>query len=61
MLIHDLSPLNTPTNQILTALVREIKLPITAKMRLLDTKEECVAFAKMIESTGVAALAVHPR
>jgi len=46
---------------ILTTLVKNIPRPITCKVRILATIEETVSLARMIESTGVAALAVHGR
>ena len=48
---------------ILTTLRRNLpaSLPITAKIRLLDDYKESLALAQMIESCGVAALAVHAR
>lgn len=47
--------------QILTALVQGISIPVTCKIRLLPTMEETLNLVKIIESTGVAALAVHGR
>lgn len=47
--------------QILTSLVKCVEVPITCKIRILPTIEESIAFAKMAESTGIAALAVHGR
>lgn len=47
--------------QILTSLVKSVEVPITCKIRILPTIEETVAFAKLAESTGIAALAVHGR
>jgi tRNA-dihydrouridine synthase len=49
------------TGQILTALVRACRVPVTCKIRLLDTVEATVAFAKAAEAAGVAAVAVHAR
>ncbi|KAK3745585.1 hypothetical protein QZH41_016225 [Actinostola sp. cb2023] len=46
---------------ILTTLVKGIHKPVTCKIRILPTVEESVKLAKLIESTGVAALAVHGR
>lgn len=37
------------------------ELPVTAKIRLLPTRAATLEFAKMVESCGVAALAVHGR
>jgi tRNA-dihydrouridine synthase 1 len=33
-----------------------IKIPITAKIRIFETIEKSVEYAKMIESTGVAVI-----
>ena len=42
-------------------LVKESGLPVTAKIRLLQTDEQTVELCKMIESCGVAAITVHCR
>ncbi|XP_065827331.1 tRNA-dihydrouridine(20) synthase [NAD(P)+]-like isoform X2 [Oscarella lobularis] len=47
--------------QILSSLVKAVSKPVTCKIRILPTIEETVSLAKMIESTGVKALAVHGR
>ena len=47
--------------EILTTLVAGVSIPVTCKIRLLPTVAETVALAKLIESTGVAALAIHAR
>lgn len=49
--------------RILTAMVRAVKKPVTVKFRKGFTEEDCnaVEFAKMAESSGVAAVAVHGR
>ncbi|KAF7728329.1 tRNA-dihydrouridine(20) synthase [NAD(P)+]-like [Apophysomyces ossiformis] len=47
--------------KILTNLVKNCGLPVTCKIRLLDTPEKTVELVKMIESTGVKALTVHCR
>jgi len=46
---------------ILTLLVKELSVPVTCKIRVLPSLEETVKLAKLIESTGVSALAVHGR
>lgn len=46
---------------ILEALVQNIKLPITCKIRVLEDTEETVKLVKMISKTGISALAVHCR
>lgn len=48
-------------NRILSTLVKEISCPITCKIRVLDCIEDTIKLAKLIESTGVSALAVHGR
>ncbi|XP_078444480.1 aldolase-type TIM barrel family protein isoform X1 [Wolffia australiana] len=50
-LIHD----------ILTTLRRNLDLPVTCKIRLLENTQETVELARRIEKTGVSALAVHGR
>ncbi|PIK43569.1 putative tRNA-dihydrouridine(20) synthase [Apostichopus japonicus] len=47
--------------QILTTLVQGCKLPITCKIRILPKLEDSLSLVKLIEGTGVAALAVHGR
>lgn len=49
--------------KILTAMVKAVKKPVTVKFRKGFTKEDCnaVEFARMAESSGVAAIAVHGR
>ncbi|KAL7054642.1 hypothetical protein AAHC03_025909 [Spirometra sp. Aus1] len=47
--------------EILTTLVNNLSIPVTCKIRIPDNLEDTIALAKVIESTGVAALAVHGR
>ncbi|KAG2208011.1 hypothetical protein INT46_010747 [Mucor plumbeus] len=47
--------------QILTKLVQHSGMPVTCKIRLLETREKTVELVKMIASTGVKALTVHCR
>lgn len=47
--------------EILTTLVRNLPKPVTCKIRLLDRMEDTVDLVRIIESTGVSALAVHCR
>jgi len=47
--------------EILTTLVRNIPRPITCKIRLLKTTERTIDLVKLIEQTGVSAIAVHCR
>ncbi|KAJ3122084.1 tRNA-dihydrouridine(20) synthase [NAD(P)+]-like [Physocladia obscura] len=46
---------------ILTALVENVPLPISAKIRMLETTEKTIELAKRIEKTGVSALGLHCR
>lgn len=46
---------------ILTTLVRNLSIPVTCKIRIKTSVEETLEFAKMVESTGIAALGVHGR
>lgn len=46
---------------ILSALVRGVSIPVTCKIRLLPTPEATFDLVKVIERTGVAAIAVHGR
>ncbi|XP_077982851.1 tRNA-dihydrouridine(20) synthase [NAD(P)+]-like [Glandiceps talaboti] len=47
--------------EILTSLVKAVSKPVTCKVRILPKLEDTIALAKVIESTGVVALAVHGR
>ena len=49
--------------KILTAMVKAVKKPVTVKFRKGFTEEDCnaVEFARMAESSGVAAIAIHGR
>ncbi|KAI8804646.1 hypothetical protein BJ742DRAFT_823686 [Cladochytrium replicatum] len=46
---------------ILEALVKSVPLPISCKIRILDTVENTLALIHRIEDTGVKAIAVHCR
>ncbi|ORX84435.1 FMN-linked oxidoreductase [Anaeromyces robustus] len=46
---------------ILTNLVNNLSIPVTCKIRLLNTYEETIDLVKRIEATGVAAITVHCR
>eukprot|EP00124_Ichthyophonus_hoferi_P005144 Ihof_evm1s680 gene=Ihof_evmTU1s680 len=46
---------------ILTTLINNIPVPITCKIRILSSYEETIALARLIESTGVAAMGLHGR
>ncbi|KAK7505824.1 hypothetical protein BaRGS_00003095 [Batillaria attramentaria] len=47
--------------QILTTLVEGLSIPVTCKIRVLPELENTLNLARLIEGTGVAALAVHGR
>jgi len=47
--------------KILLKLVNNLSIPVTCKIRILPKLEDTLDLVKMIESTGVAALAVHGR
>ncbi|GFO06126.1 tRNA-dihydrouridine(20) synthase [nad(p)+]-like protein [Plakobranchus ocellatus] len=47
--------------EILTELVSQLSVPVTCKIRVLPQLEDTLKLAKLIESTGVSALAVHGR
>lgn len=47
--------------QILTKLVQNLSVPVSCKIRLLPTFEETLELVRMIEQTGVSAIAVHGR
>ncbi|KAG0171070.1 tRNA-dihydrouridine(20) synthase [NAD(P)+]-like [Apophysomyces sp. BC1034] len=55
--------LSTPEKlkEILTTLVNNLDVPVTCKIRLLESKEKTLDLVRMIESTGVKALTVHCR
>ncbi|KAJ3232273.1 hypothetical protein HDU78_007218 [Chytriomyces hyalinus] len=46
---------------ILTALVENVPLPITAKIRMLETPEKTIELVQRIEKTGVSAITLHCR
>lgn len=46
---------------IVEALVGGLRVPVTAKMRIFPELADTLAFARMLEEAGVAALAVHGR
>ena len=47
--------------QVLSAMVRELKCPVTAKIRRLQTDEETIEMARAIQDTGVSLLTLHGR
>jgi tRNA-dihydrouridine synthase 2 len=47
--------------QILSKLVQNLTIPVTCKIRVLDSKEKTLQFVKRIMTTGISALAVHGR
>lgn len=46
---------------ILTTLVCNLSIPVTCKIRILPNIEDTLSLIKLIESTGVSAIAVHAR
>jgi tRNA-dihydrouridine synthase 2 len=46
---------------ILSAIVNAVKIPVTCKIRILPKLEDTLNLVKVIETTGVSALAVHGR
>ncbi|KAH7848124.1 hypothetical protein Vadar_034056 [Vaccinium darrowii] len=55
--------LNKPEliHDILTTLKRNLNMPVTCKIRLLNASQDTVELARRIEKAGVSALAVHGR
>lgn len=47
--------------QLINKLAKGLKVPITAKIRILDTEEETLKYALMVQEAGAAILAVHGR
>lgn len=47
--------------KLINKLHHELPIPITAKMRILETKERTLEYAKMIVSAGASILTVHGR
>ena len=48
-------------HKLINKLHRELPIPVTAKMRILETKEKTLEYAKMIVSAGASILTVHGR
>jgi tRNA-dihydrouridine synthase 1 len=48
-------------NKLVSNGVEKLKVPITAKIRIFEDIGKTVEYAKMVESTGVALIAVHGR
>jgi tRNA-dihydrouridine synthase 2 len=46
---------------IISTLVKGCSIPITAKIRLLSKHEDTLAFCKMLQECGVAAIGIHGR
>ena len=55
--------MNTPdiAVAILEALVKNLKVPVTAKIRCYEDTQKTVDFAKRLAATGISALAIHGR
>ncbi|XP_047129057.1 tRNA-dihydrouridine(20) synthase [NAD(P)+]-like isoform X1 [Hydra vulgaris] len=47
--------------QILTGLVQNLSIPVTCKIRILPQLSDTIELAKLIEATGVKAIAIHGR
>ncbi|PFH59449.1 hypothetical protein XA68_12304 [Ophiocordyceps unilateralis] len=47
--------------QLVNRLHRELSIPVTAKIRILDTKEETLAYAQNVLKAGASILTVHGR
>uniref|UniRef100_A0AAF5CWU0 B30.2/SPRY domain-containing protein n=1 Tax=Strongyloides stercoralis TaxID=6248 RepID=A0AAF5CWU0_STRER len=47
--------------EILESLVSVSKVPVSAKIRVLNNREDTLEFAKMVQRTGVSAIGVHGR
>jgi len=47
--------------QLISKLHHELRVPVTAKMRILETKKKTLEYAKMILSAGASILTVHGR
>lgn len=48
-------------HNLINKLHRELAIPVTAKMRILETKEQTLKYAKMIIDAGASILTVHGR
>ena len=46
---------------ILTSLVKNLRIPVSAKIRCYSDTQKTVDFAKRLEATGISALAIHGR
>lgn len=46
---------------ILSALVSNLSIPVSCKIRLLETKQDTISLIKRIASTGVSSIAIHCR
>lgn len=46
---------------ILEKLVNNLNIPVTCKIRVLSTIEETIKLCQLLESTGIAAIAIHGR
>ncbi|EXJ90732.1 tRNA-dihydrouridine synthase 1 [Capronia coronata CBS 617.96] len=47
--------------KLISTLHKELSVPVTAKMRILETREKTLEYAKMILSAGASILTVHGR
>ncbi|KAI4464794.1 trna-dihydrouridine(20) synthase [nad(p)+]-like [Holotrichia oblita] len=47
--------------EILTTLVKNVKIPVTCKIRVFENVDDTIWLVKQLASTGIAAIAVHGR
>ena len=47
--------------EILTSLVKASSIPVSCKIRVLNTREETLKFVEMIQETGISAFGIHGR
>jgi tRNA-dihydrouridine synthase 1 len=48
-------------HSLINTLHKELSIPVTAKMRILETKEKTLEYAKMVLSAGASIITVHGR
>lgn len=48
-------------SKIVTTLAHHLTVPVTAKMRIFDSLDQTLAFARMLEASGASLVAVHGR
>ncbi|KAF0991227.1 hypothetical protein HZS_6643, partial [Henneguya salminicola] len=60
-LIHDMSTLLTIINIIVRQASSNLSIPVSAKIRIFDSIQKSVDYARMLENSGCSMLAVHGR